>query len=53
MLSFNVESIQDTLTRLLTMGGRMDGKIHHSVYGKVMHAFCVAALCMNIDAILA
>lgn len=35
ILSFNVPDLQDTLTRLLALGGRMDGRIHHTIHGKV------------------
>lgn len=35
VLTFDVEDLQHTLTKLLSLGGRMDGKVHHSVHGKV------------------
>lgn len=35
MLAFNVDDLQGSLTRLLSMGGTMDGAVQHSTAGKV------------------
>ncbi|QDZ17766.1 glyoxalase/bleomycin resistance protein/dihydroxybiphenyl dioxygenase [Chloropicon primus] len=35
MLSFNVEDLQGTLTRLLSLGAHMDGPIRYPTFGKV------------------
>ena len=35
MLSFNVEDLQGTITRLITMGAHLDGPIRYPTFGKV------------------
>ena len=38
MLSFNVEDLQGTITRLISLGAHMDGPIRYPTFGKVSGA---------------